>query len=140
MVQLGATLLGEPGTAWLWPQKDGSVKISEKEYSIFIKFLKILFVFSFVTVSWIFFKLNNFSHVILFVNSVIENVTVRESFLKIAMCIIYSLPVIIYHLLYLAGDRVKLNLKKYEFVTYSILLLFIILNSGDAGEFIYFQF
>jgi len=115
-------------------------KDTEKEYSISIKFIKILFVFSFVTISWMFFKLNNFSHVILFVNSVIGNMAVRESFLKIAMCVIYSLPVIIYHLFYLAGGRVNLILKEYEFVAYSILLFFIIFNGGDPGEFIYFQF
>jgi len=112
----------------------------QKESVIPVKIFKILFVFSFVSISWMFFKLNNFSHVISFVSSVVRNVAIHESWLKIAMCIIYSLPIVGYHLYYLASTKTNALSKRYKFIIYSLMLLCIVLNSGDPGEFIYFQF
>lgn len=105
-----------------------------------IRLLKIVLVFSFVSISWMFFKLNDFSHVVAFVFTLFNNTDLHQSWLKITMCLTYSLPIICYHLYYLTDKNTNLLSHKYDFSSYSFLLLGIVLNSGDPGDFIYFQF
>jgi alginate O-acetyltransferase complex protein AlgI len=105
------------------------------------KIFKGLIVFIFITIAWLLFKLPNFVDVIYFFSNVIENTKVGINYKNIIFIIIYSLPIIIYHLLYLLKDKpiFKLN-RKIEFAFYGVLLFLIINNSGSAGTFIYFQF
>lgn len=100
-----------------------------------------LFVFIMVTLAWLLFKLPDFSHVILYFKSIVNNVSIQSNIKIIMYIVLYTLPVIFYHLLYLARDsKFWLSFKKQEFVIYAVLLFFIITNSGVGGSFIYFQF
>ena len=60
----------------------------------------------------------------------------------IGMILIYSLPVIIYHAVYLLKQNAGFNnwLSRYSYIAYGFLMAMIALNSGPKGTFIYFQF
>ncbi len=103
-----------------------------------------IMVFSVVTLFWLMFKLTNFHDVLLFLRSLISNLRTPIEFNITELSIFfYSLPVIIYHLLYLMRERgsVARNwLSKVEIPVYGLMFFFIINSSGSQGEFIYFQF
>lgn len=103
--------------------------------------LKGFFVFIMVTLAWLLFKLPDFSHVIKYFEAMAHNTTIQST-VKINMYIIlYSIPVIVYHLLYLYKDsKVWVKVQPKEYLLYAIMLFFIITNSGTSGSFIYFQF
>lgn len=106
-----------------------------------ILILKGVFVFVMVTLAWLLFKLPDFSHVIKYFEAIATNTGVQST-IKINMYIIlYSIPVVIYHLLYLYKDsKIWIRFRSKEFILYAILLFFIVTNSGTSGSFIYFQF
>ena len=101
--------------------------------------LRILVVFSFVTLAWLLFKLPKFEHVIAYMGALVNNHAQTRS--DIVGCIlIYSLPVILYYAWHLLQQRYPARLRKYEFVIFGALLVGIALNSGSPQKFIYFQF
>lgn len=106
-----------------------------------ILIIKGFFVFIMVTLAWLLFKLPDFSHVIKYFQAIGNN-TAIQSTVKINMYIIlYAVPVIAYHLLYLYKDsKYWAKIRPKEYLIYAILLFFIITNSGTSGSFIYFQF
>lgn len=106
-----------------------------------VKSLKTLGVFCFVSMAWILFKLS-FSEVIEYGKAFSSNFTVKPDKVKILLIGVYSLPVIIYHSLYLLNRKKAYAeiIGKYDFIAYAILLFLIITNSGPSGSFIYFQF
>jgi alginate O-acetyltransferase complex protein AlgI len=100
-----------------------------------------ILVFCFVTWAWLLFKLPNFNHVISFHQSVLNNFGVADDTLKITYILLYSLPVVLYHALYVLRDFTFYSFfKKWEYAFYGALLFLIIVNSGSSGTFIYFQF
>lgn len=103
--------------------------------------LKGFFVFIMVTLAWLLFKLPDFSHVIKYFQAIGNNTSIQST-VKINMYIIlYAVPVIAYHLLYLYKDSKHWQkIRRKEYLIYAILLFFIITNSGTSGSFIYFQF
>lgn len=103
--------------------------------------LKGLFVFIMVTIAWLLFKLPDFNHVVKYFETIRNNVTVQST-VKINMYILlYSFPVIVYHLLYLYREsKWWRHIRKKEYMIYAVLLFFIFTNSGTSGSFIYFQF
>ncbi len=105
----------------------------------FVRFVRILFVFSFVSVAWIFFKLTNFYHVIKYFESILKNpINTPPSHIGI-ITIAYSTPVFLYHLFYLYKERLTF-LRKNEYIIYGLLLFFILTNSGSPNNFLYFMF
>lgn len=115
-----------------------NVKIKFPRYLLFIKGL---FVFTMVTLAWLLFKLPNFSHVIKYFQSMANNIFIQSNVKLNMYIILYSIPVIIYHILYLYKDsKFWLVLRGKEYILYAILLFFVITNSGTSGSFIYFQF
>ncbi len=108
--------------------------------TIFAKIAKGLLVFAFVTLAWLLFKLPNFEHAVNFIQCVFTNFSYAENYQLITYIIIYSSPVILYHFAYLIKKRFFISFKKIEFVLYGFLFFLIIVNSGSAGAFIYFQF
>jgi alginate O-acetyltransferase complex protein AlgI len=106
----------------------------------FIKVLKGLFIFSFVTLAWLLFKLPNFEHAIAFIKCIFTNFNYKENYQQITYIILYSSPVILYHLAYLVKNKLAFSFKKMEYVFYGVLFFLIIVNSGSSGSFIYFQF
>jgi len=113
----------------------------KKEPSVAYKIFKGTIVFIFITLAWLLFKLSNFSHVISFFNSLMGNTKVEVNYKSLIFIVIYSLPVIFYHLFYLLKDKIIFNqFRKIEYAFYGILLFLILHNSGSTGTFIYFQF
>ncbi|MDZ4839543.1 MAG: MBOAT family O-acyltransferase [Bacteroidota bacterium] len=112
-------------------------------------------VFTFVMFAWLLFKLPIFEHAVNYVKAIISNKGNRNMVI-IFNIMIYSAPVILYHILYLLrqatpgwqimnytnthinGKRVATKLL--PLFTYGIMLCIIWVNSGDGVKFIYFQF
>jgi alginate O-acetyltransferase complex protein AlgI len=107
---------------------------------IIVRLLKGLLVFIFVTMAWLLFKLPNFDHVILYIGAIKNNWSTLTGIRGIPYIILYSLPVVLYHFLYLMKKGGYFSFEKYEYLFYGIMLFAIIVNSGSTGEFIYFQF
>lgn len=108
-------------------------KINSVVYSIFI--------FIAVTFAWLLFKLPDFRHVLAFLDRIFHNISLSFSTHLVLHIIIYSLPVVIYHMLYLMKIRFPIpTIKRIEYLAFGSMLFFIITSSGNAGEFIYFQF
>jgi len=98
-------------------------------------------VFIIVSVLWLLFKLP-FVQVIEYFKTVGLNTNVSVNTDGIGMILIYSLPVIIYHAIYLLKQNAGFNnwLSRYSYIGYGFLMAMIALNSGPKGTFIYFQF
>lgn len=108
--------------------------------SLFIDVLKGIMVFGFVTLAWLLFKLPEFSHVIEYFKTMMLNQGILSGSLLLYI-MLYSLPVILYHINYLLRERkVEVNVRKMEYLPYGFMVFLIITNSGPAGAFIYFQF
>ena len=102
---------------------------------------KCLFVFGFVTLAWLLFKLPDFSQVLQYLQCIIDNSTIKSDYAKLTYLVLYSLPVILYHCIYLFKSKPSFGkCFRYEYVIYGGMLFLIIVNSGSAGAFIYFQF
>lgn len=103
----------------------------------------IAYVFITITILWLMFKLTNFSHVLAYLKAIYTNIHLP---FKLGMdqisIIAYGLGVVVYHAFYLLKDT-NLYPKVYpklDVITYGCMLFFIMVNSGSAGAFIYFQF
>jgi alginate O-acetyltransferase complex protein AlgI len=105
--------------------------------------IRMIVVFCLVSFAWIFFKLPDFSHVVKYIEAIRLNsvsMSVHASMICINI-ILYSVPVILYHVLYLLESRsFIIKLQKFEYILYGMLLFSIITNSGSPNSFIYFQF
>lgn len=101
-----------------------------------------LLVFMFVTFAWLFFKLTNISDVVKYVAAIFNNTHVAPSMSSMAYVLMYSLPVIAYHLLYLSKNLMPdvLRWSNFEAYAHGLMLFMIVTNSGISGDFIYFQF
>jgi alginate O-acetyltransferase complex protein AlgI len=87
--------------------------------------------------AWLTFKLPNFDHVVLYVESIFNNFWIRDKYDMITFIFIYSMPVILYHIAYIIGNQ---SVKRFESLSMAIMLFLIVTNSGTSQEFIYFQF
>ena len=138
------------GAAWsymVWGAYHGSLLVVERFISkyisvpsnVFIDALKISFVFSVITLGWLLFKLPEFSYVIIYLQSIINNTDMHVRTSILWFILYYSLPVIFYYINYLF--KVKTG-KSYmdNSLIYAILLFAIFTNSGSSGAFVYFQF
>lgn len=99
-----------------------------------------IIVFIFVTFAWLLFKLPDFNHVILYFKAIISNRGIND-FGIIYYIFIYSIPVFLYHMIYLLKSKYGFTkFKHFEYVFYGLMVFMIITNSGSSGAFIYFQF
>jgi alginate O-acetyltransferase complex protein AlgI len=103
-------------------------------------YFKILFIFSFVSLAWLLFKLPHFDQVIEYLKACVRNRGMVSNYISIFLILLYGLPVVLYHLVYMIRRSKPLYLKKTEFVFYAVMIFLILTNSGTAGTFIYFQF
>ncbi|GAO45236.1 MBOAT family O-acyltransferase [Flavihumibacter petaseus] len=105
------------------------------------KFLKGIVVFLFVTFAWLLFKLPEFEHVIAYFRSMADNTRLTPGYSLISSILVYSLPVVLYHLSYLVKEKSWLApVHRFKFAGYAIMIFLILTNSGSSGAFIYFQF
>ncbi|HEX7014338.1 MAG TPA: MBOAT family O-acyltransferase [Cyclobacteriaceae bacterium] len=108
--------------------------------NIVVNTLKGIMVFGFVTLAWLLFKLPEFSHVIEYFKTMMRHQGTPSGSLMLYI-MLYSLPVILYHIHYLAREReVHERVRRVEYIPYGLMVFMIITNSGPAGAFIYFQF
>jgi alginate O-acetyltransferase complex protein AlgI len=118
-------------------------------YQLLVDTLNIIVVFCFVSFGWLLFKLSDFGQVLDFLNTMIKNTRSPNNYIYAELILLYSLPVIVYHLMHFPS--IESFAKKYTHKHESrwkvcknlflgIMLAMIILNSGNSNEFIYFQF
>lgn len=114
----------------------------ETHTGLAVSTLRIALVFSFVSFGWLFFKLTNSQEAIAYLISIIENVKLGHKYNIILNIVIYSLPVVIYHAIYLAKNNINLSryLYRHDYVIYAAMAILILVNGGIPGEFVYFQF
>ncbi len=118
---------------------ENNIKIKQ---TLFILILRSILTFSFVTLAWLLFKLPNFNHVLIYLSSILNNTHIYIDFKNIINISLYSLPIILYHFIYLLKLNQSLyqSFNKFSFLLYGFMLFLIIVNSGTSEEFIYFQF
>ncbi|MGZ4961793.1 MAG: MBOAT family O-acyltransferase [Limisphaerales bacterium] len=96
-------------------------------------------IFVFVTVGWLLFKLPNFAHVIEFAKACCTNFFAPDDPNLITYILVYSVPIIGYHVLSLLPVEASVRQRARVWV-YATCLFFLLLNCGSPGSFIYFQF
>lgn len=116
----------------------------------FFDLIKVIFVFCFVSLGWLLFKLPNFGEAIDFLATLVRNVKVAPGLTYIVPVLIFSFPVVVYHIPHFPTfrNRQTENLLKPKSLLWSvgkdiaigIMLVLLFLNSGSSQEFIYFQF
>ena len=109
----------------------------------FKQLVQITFVFSFVSFGWLLFKLTNIKEAISYLAAIGGNLGIRNDFDIILNVAVYSIPVLLYHLQYLARNSrfggVGILERGHSFI-YALLLILVLVNGGIPGEFVYFQF
>ncbi|RZA01594.1 MAG: MBOAT family protein [Sphingobacteriaceae bacterium] len=113
----------------------------KRKTNFFIYAFKVIVVFMLVSVLWLLFKLP-FAEVLEYFKTVRLNTNYPINTDGIVLILIYSMPVIIYHAIYLFKkyESFSVWLNRYNYIGYGFLLAMIALNSGPKGSFIYFQF
>ncbi|HBE02861.1 MAG: acyltransferase [Spirochaetes bacterium GWF1_41_5] len=108
-----------------------------------VLFLRILLVFFFVTISWLLFKLPEFKHVLFFISAFFSNINTAHKTSLVFAVLLYSLPVIFYYILHALQSEYNQFKAVFSYAApfvYGVMLFLIIINSGEPGAFIYFQF
>ena len=122
---------------------------NNKWYQVIVDILKIISVFCFVSFGWLLFKLSDFRQVLDFIDTMTKNASLPNNYIYIELVLLYSFPVIAYHLINLPAivDPVRKSIRQHQKVwkicknlALGIMLAIIALNSGNSNEFIYFQF
>ena len=107
----------------------------------FFSALRILFVFFIFTMGLPFFKIQTLTESLVYYFMMFKNIGRSSQGGLTVPIVVYSLPVVIYHLNYLyqqkRGERAR---RFFEPFVYAILLFCIIFNSGGQSVFIYFNF
>ncbi|MGR9086032.1 MAG: MBOAT family O-acyltransferase [Gammaproteobacteria bacterium] len=116
--------------------------VNERAPGLLQASLRMIFVFSFVSFGWLLFKLTNFQEALGYLAAIIHNRSTVHNYNVILNIGIYSLPVVIYHALYLTKQRANLAdfIRRHDDVVYAAMSILIIVNGGIPGEFVYFQF
>lgn len=141
------------GVAWsyaLWGLLHGCALATERfltktkapKRNFVLQVLNGIFVFVVVSFFWLFFKLPDINHVFGFLKALRTNIYMYNDMYRISYTLLYSLPVVLYHAIYLLKRNEVFNKHFYrlEYILYGLLLFFIFTNSGTIGSFIYFQF
>lgn len=105
--------------------------------------IRIILVFSFVSFGWLLFKLTNFPDAVNYLRAMRDNTAIAPRYVILINIVIYSLPVFVYHLLYLAKQAkhpIAGIVAKSQHYFYGTMIFLILVNGGIPGEFIYFQF
>ncbi|MDB6073669.1 MAG: putative rane protein involved in D-alanine export [Verrucomicrobiaceae bacterium] len=115
----------------------------------FVKGLRIMGVFVFVSLGWLLFKLTDIRHVAEFLLMLTQKTSVHANIEQTSAVALYSLPVLFWHALHLPSvQRWKRDFHRSfprvndrsEDLFHGVMVAAIILNSGTSNAFIYFQF
>ena len=111
---------------------------------------RVLVIFVFASVGWVFFKLPNFGDAMEFFATLARNFGQPPNHMLILPVLLYSIPVILYHLphfptvneggLNWISGPVARVWGTVRFVVYGGMLALLVLNRGTTEAFIYFQF
>ena len=112
----------------------------ETKYSFFGKTIRIVGIFLFVTLSWLFFQLPNFSEAVMYLKSIFSNSQIGINYIRILTVAAYGVPVILYHLHGLGREHGYRLPAVIQNAGYGVMLWWILFNSGSSSAFIYFQF
>lgn len=105
------------------------------------KAVHMLFIFTMVTLAWLLFKLPEFDHVIEYMKALFGNTHIANvQPIILFFTLLFSVPVVAYHMMYLWTRRPQPALARIKPVLYGIMLFLILVNSGGGASFIYFQF
>jgi alginate O-acetyltransferase complex protein AlgI len=101
---------------------------------------RVAFVFTFVSLAWLLFKLPNFGEAYAYLAALGRNhaLPVNPAFLFLIG--LYSVPVLAYHALHVARERGTRGAERFTPALQGLMLAAIVLNSGRPSAFIYFQF
>ena len=103
--------------------------------------LKMLLVFSLVTLAWLLFTLPHFADVVSYLKAMVGNAHLPTGKRMTILIALYSLPVLLYHAYHLHISRnPDSSIIRWRFIANGIMLFLIVVNSGGSGDFIYFQF
>ena len=102
-----------------------------------VVFARIFLVFNFVTIGWLFFKLQNFAQAFDYLKTMFLNDSTEIDKILVLSISVYGSFVLIYHLLSQYSSKISRGIKD---SVYGLMLFFIITNSGPTKPFIYFQF
>ncbi len=138
------------GPAWgfmIWGLAHGFFLVLERvatpvvppRFLVWLLPVRIFFVFTAVSCAWALFVITDIRHLERFVTALFTPSTIRTDFNVIAGCLIYSLPVLLYHAAHVAKNRWP-NFVKAEPYIFGTLVFLIVTNSGTGSRFIYFQF
>lgn len=143
------------GAAWsfcIWGLWHGIGLVLERpwlKYPIYtsaspiVKGMRIFVVFNFVTIGWLFFKLQNFSHAWAYLAALfhgaggISAVSLMGAVYGNIILMFYSLFILAYHVLDQHKDALPRLLKDFA---YGAMLFLIVTNPGPSTPFVYFQF
>jgi alginate O-acetyltransferase complex protein AlgI len=99
--------------------------------------IRIFLVFNFVTIGWLFFKLQEFSHAQLYLWSLVHNQATGIDTSALYYIVIFSSAVALYHVFSLFKSRIPRTVQN---ILYGFMLFMIATNAGPTTAFIYFQF
>lgn len=98
-------------------------------------------VFAAVTFAWLLFKLPRIGDAFFYLKCIALNTHLHFVKYTAVALVLYSLPVILYHLHHLYNRRRENpSTGTGSMLVYAVMLFLLAVNSGIAGEFIYFQF
>jgi alginate O-acetyltransferase complex protein AlgI len=99
--------------------------------------LRMLSVFAFVSAGWLLFKMPVFADAVAYLQAIGSNWAIPIYPVGAFLILLYSVPVVIYHLTYLSRPRgAELMLP----VAQAGMIFLIVLNAGPRVPFVYFQF
>lgn len=98
------------------------------------------FVFCFVTIGWLLFELTDIREAMAYLAAVVHNTGIGPNPILLLTIIILTLPVVLYHGLYLVTNVSQRSWAGVHIPLYSIMLFLIVFNAGSSEAFVYFQF
>ena len=116
-------------------------KKKNKKDNFILQFVKICFVFLFLSFAWPMFILPEIKQAIMYFQAISENFHLRPNLTIIIAIIFFSIPVAVFHVYYLIKQNYKFQyFRTLEYWAYGGMLFLLTISGGSPGKFIYFQF
>jgi alginate O-acetyltransferase complex protein AlgI len=141
----GVALMGERAVAEhlpaRWPGRDGAMGAL---FAPALKSVKILFVFCYVTVGWLLFRLDSFADVVHYLTRLLEfpPTVGYDGWIDVNVILVLSAMTLVYQLMdeFTTGLTFSRWAGMAKPLVLAMMVVFIIFGSGDKNAFIYFQF
>jgi alginate O-acetyltransferase complex protein AlgI len=103
----------------------------------FILFARIIIIFNFASIGWLFFKLQNFSEAILFLKTLANSTASGISKAPAFFIGSYGIAVLLYHVFHVKKSSISNRTRN---ILLGAMIFLIAVNPGPSAPFIYFQF